>query len=1599
MDGRQQYVPGPPPSTQGQHMNLPPPPPRPQQAQTMVPPPPPGPPPGPTYGAQAGWQQNWARPALNPGFPPPPPLAPAPNQHLTYGRPPAQLSIVPPRHDHHALTSATYIPGNDTIGVGIPGLFDPHGRAAQYDPYAHTNAERQRLGLSQMHDHINTSIPYKTDPNLPQTPGGRTIASPYALHGNIHELTSNDNQQQQGTAQNTELIKTTSHRHNSSGTSLGGLSHSEAAIQWPLDRVLLWLAKNGFSNDWQETFKSLELEGADFLELGHGSGGRGNLGKMHQVVYPQLAKEVGRSGKKWEPGRERDEGKRMRKLIRQIHDGSQDYVVSTPLNQTQAPATAFPENSAAYFSNNFPEPRSAGPVPGVNDVSPDHLSALHASNQGQKPTGQRSVTMPVPAGHDSPRYNDSPARENWLRSEYGRSEHTRSALSGMNTEHRRQSPSIGSESGTFQGSSLRPHEESPKSGSPAMQHASPAHAAFSSSTGDLTLRQYDHSRGNSTDSLTGFSRGATSRYYDSRRQAQEGARPSPQDASSRQWNDQTSSSYSKEHKGFFSNILKKKTKATASSQPSPDQGHEDSSPTTSPETRPNEAYLPYTKPNYNSSDMSVGERPSTATTKAKKWIFVTTDGLNFRLIDITDLESFDSLRMGICQSLAVDPASAQIYLTQPGQSEHEDPLSDVNLAQTRRSKSDAYGSLKLFVRGTPMLPMLSSTPQVDGLGVSFPDKPNIPDKHNMSPTATHHQLPRKPVSPHRTRPESPLLGSRQNTLKAPTGKASPAEAVQDASQALGSDKSDLLARHEEHLREVERKQKQYLQSKAPHSQQNKNAYSETGYRRNEVIDFDSPRISPYDEKKGDTLVPLRKPPTAPVESNTLTKVNSLSRRPTTRESREPRMQPSLGAAIASVGRITSAVGKPLTSVSAVSKSSADTQDSVSSESDRPGTSDSTGTFSSRTPLGQYMHDTARSAQSPADYLPDSSRPPSKMATEREKPPVSFANQSPENPVSEHSPRPGLQSRKSFGPEFDFEENQVSFQRTPQQQQDSDDDSDDSDDGLFQVRPSRAQEEKREPQAEVEKKSERPSLTVNTKDQLRSKLSVRFKSPSTAGPGSSGEVSDGKEPASSTWAPVSPEDERPIRRESFARDIWASRPAVEGVIDHLDDFFPDVDLDAPYLDEPTSPNSKGISEHDPSFKDKKEAQPPMPHAAHAPGTAPRPPEPVNFARQKLARGGTGGGGLSRMKSIRQVAQGANRTNSISNAGPQRSGDLLRRKSTKMFGAKIMQIRPKPGTRLSQLDPIPQNSTQVSNTGPVPQRQPTFRIIRGQLIGKGTYGRVYLGMNADNGEVLAVKLVEINPRIAGADKDRIKEMVAALDQEIDTMQHLEHPNIVQYLGCERGEFSISIYLEYISGGSVGSCLRKHGKFEESVVRSLTRQTLGGLAYLHDKGILHRDLKADNILLDLDGTCKISDFGISKKTDDIYGNDSSNSMQGSVFWMAPEVIQSQGQGYSAKVDIWSLGCVVLEMFAGRRPWSKEEAIGAIFKLGSLSQAPPIPDDVSMNISPAALAFMYDCFTIDSAERPTAGTLLTRHPFCESDVNYNFLDTELYAKIRDVL
>lgn len=1383
-------------------------------------------------------------------------------------------------------------------------MFDSHTRS-NYENYGHSGAtDRQRSSGNQS----------------------------YTLHDNVHELVSpgvstatTQNPQPPTTSHGNDVTRSSSHRHNASNTSLGGMSPSEAAIQWPLERVLAWLSKNGFSKDWQETFKTLEIQGADFIELGHGANGRGNLGKMHQVVYPQLAKECAKSGTGWDQAREREEGKRMRKLIRQIHDESNSDTahLMQKRRESQPLLTSASTDGGLENSPNLGwEPLSVSYSGGGNENTAYRAppSGLNKHN-----VQMRSVTAPVAPKLDSaPGDLSGPDSTSHMRSEY-----SRSALSGLD-EFRRQSPSAYSDSGPFPPPTLRTHEDSPQSGSPAAQHAIPVQSGLASSSMSDLHGKYEHSRGNSADSTQGVGRGTSAipRFYEGRKQAQDSARSSTQE--------------SKEHGKSFLNIFKKKSKSNDSSHPSPEEQSLES-PTSPVYMRQNGSHSPFIKPAYNNSDMSLGDRPLSGSmsdyekgsgrgksaTKGKKYVFATLDGWNYRLIDVTDIDTAEGLRAVICQNLGIlDWSNAQIFTTEPGQTEHDEPLNDTVLTLSRRAKSDAFGSLKFYVRGTQTGP---TTPHFTGLGVSFPER------NTSSPISGQHHLHRKPLDEDalnrisaQARPVSPSLGSRQPALKANSANSAShgstpmlsESAVGDSSQETNS---DLLARQEEYKREMERKQNAYLRSKQPPSlQPPKDAYSDTGWRREGVIDFDTPRVSPFEDKRPENLVPYRKPPSAPAESNTLKKVNSLSKRP------EDRGQMSKQ--------------RPHSFI---------TEETMGNVNKQP-----------TTPMGTSAGQMSQLTHATTDADSSTIKANGKTTTASS---------------SEQTQQPSSEARKSFGPEYDFEETKVFFQQSPLPKADSGDD-DDSDDGLFAIPLStkKNQSKDKEPVAgssEASPKPRKPSLTVNTAARSGKGLSVSFKSPNTAD-----EMSPGRSFQNSTSVPSelragyggsrgpsgipgadafpqSPEHERFIRRDSFARDdIWASRPPVEGVIDHLDDFFPDIDLDEPYLaatavSPPSSPTGHPSRDMQSSYSSPS-------HAVRNDAEASESNEPTmknNVAQRNVNRSG----GLTRMKSIREVAKGAqvNRNRSVHNSNNAKSGEILRRKSTKMFGAKIMQISPKPGSRISQLDPIPQNSVAQDN-GPQPQQ--TFRIIRGQLIGKGTYGRVYLGINADTGEVLAVKQVEINPKAAGQDKDRIKEMVAAMDHEIDTMQHLEHPNIVQYLGCERGEFSISIYLEYIPGGSIGSCLRKHGKFEESVVKSLTRQTLSGLAYLHDQGILHRDLKADNILLDLDGTCKISDFGISKKSDNIYGNDASNSMQGSIFWMAPEVIQSQGQGYSAKVDIWSLGCVVLEMFAGRRPWSKEEAIGAIFKLGSLSQAPPIPEDVAVNISPAALAFMYDCFTM---------------------------------------
>ena len=1329
---------------------------------------------------------------------------------------------------------------------------------------------------------------------------------------------------------------------------------SEADERWPLDQVLIWLAHNGFSHEWQETFKSLDLKGADFIELGRRANGRGKMGKFHQVVYPQLSKECEKSGTPYNQNQEREAGKRLLKLVKALAES--EYSESTTI---------------------LPSASTEGNVENSPNLSRETLATLPTSAKGEYSPGQlfdkpvnpnaghRQFSAPLATSNAGPAGYDHSSNEAGHVDSNQRSDFSRSILNFVG-ERRRHSRSASRESNILPIQSNSDNKS--HAGSPVPQYSSLAPAESASSGDAIFSKRYSSdsmlmSREPSSQGVLGSAalnlRSATA---GSSADGPTGNRPNE----SRRFGTGATSLGAdgnvKEHRGIL-NMFRKKKGYDSIHQSPEETGLE--SPT-SPGGIRNGQFQVFGKPGFNGSDMSL-ERPMSTVSDherhhvyprkavpsptTRRYAFATLDGWNYRLIDVTDVDAANMLRAVICNNVGIqDTSSAQIYLTEPGQMSHEEPLSDTMLVVNRRSKSDSQGTLKLFVHSIPTPTINVSGPQTAGLGVTVGGK---------NPTAQQ---------------SSPYYPYTPGVAASSAGENSPTVMTEAERQAA------LLAAHEEHQKEVERKKRLYLQRRDQIHRKDVAHTSPYGIKREGVIDFDFPRTSPFEEKRNDNLIPMRKPPLAPSESSTLTKVNSLSKRPEDRgaylsEGRKqkavvddrpkppflqakPPMSPkaghSLGAALASVGKMSGAIGKPFTS--------------------RPAVDEQNTKQTPETPPANFASPRLPSI-TPGDEtfftVPDFKNLGSSFDSVSEDKAESKQNVSQAQPTP--APIPESQTQKTSGPDFDFQETEVSFIKSPEPpQEDSDDD---SDDGLFAKplanRPN-ANAAKRKPIPQAS--NLKPSLTVNTASKA-DKRSVSFLTPGAenlAGPSAQDSSADqsARPSADGDGNELSSDNSLYNRRDSIVRDdIWASRPPVEGMIDHLDDFFPNIDLDEPYLE--------GIPQ-----------SPPM-----SPGTTPSHNEPIPelpSLRDRAAQGtGPGGklasqdtsdtlgsdestlkaaqvvaqrtvgrsGGLSRMKSIREVARGAHqvRRKQSAVATNAKAEPPLRRKSTKMFGARIMQISPKPGSRLSELDPLPQH---YSAQGKGIQRQPTFRIIRGQLIGKGTYGRVYLGINADNGEIIAVKQVEVSAKAAGKDKDRIKEMVAAIDQEIDTMQHLEHPNIVQYLGCERGDLSMSIYLEYIPGGSIGSCLRKHGKFEESVVKSLNRQVLSGLAYLHDQGILHRDLKADNILLDLDGTCKISDFGISKKTDNIYGNDVTNSMQGSVFWMAPEVVQSQGQGYSAKVDIWSLGCVVLEMFAGRRPWSTEEAIGAIFKLGSLNQAPPIPEDVSLSISLPALSFMYDCF-----------------------------------------
>ncbi|KAF8489636.1 kinase-like protein [Russula emetica] len=249
--------------------------------------------------------------------------------------------------------------------------------------------------------------------------------------------------------------------------------------------------------------------------------------------------------------------------------------------------------------------------------------------------------------------------------------------------------------------------------------------------------------------------------------------------------------------------------------------------------------------------------------------------------------------------------------------------------------------------------------------------------------------------------------------------------------------------------------------------------------------------------------------------------------------------------------------------------------------------------------------------------------------------------------------------------------------------------------------------------------------------------------------------------------------------------------------------------------------------------------------------------------------------------------------------------------------------------------------------------------GDSLGKGAFGQVYRALNWATGETVAVKEIQLT----NIPKGELGQIMS----EIDLLKNLNHPNIVKYKGFVKTPEYLYIILEFCENGSLHNICKRFGKFPENLVAVYISQVLEGLVYLHDQGVIHRDIKGANILTIKDGAVKLADFGVASNTTTA-GAASDDAVVGSPYWMAPEVIEQCGATTAS--DIWSVGCTVIELLEGRPPYHALKPMQALYRIVQ-DDCPPIP-----GASPIVKDFLYHCFQKDCNLRISAKKLL-RHPW----------------------
>ncbi|KAK9810498.1 hypothetical protein WJX72_011817 [[Myrmecia] bisecta] len=227
------------------------------------------------------------------------------------------------------------------------------------------------------------------------------------------------------------------------------------------------------------------------------------------------------------------------------------------------------------------------------------------------------------------------------------------------------------------------------------------------------------------------------------------------------------------------------------------------------------------------------------------------------------------------------------------------------------------------------------------------------------------------------------------------------------------------------------------------------------------------------------------------------------------------------------------------------------------------------------------------------------------------------------------------------------------------------------------------------------------------------------------------------------------------------------------------------------------------------------------------------------------------------------------------------------------------------------------------------------------------------------------------LSGISQDALQGVMG----EIELLKNLNHKNIVKYIGSFKTRTHLYIILEYMENGALSSIIKptKFGAFPESLVAVYIAQVLQGLAYLHEQGVVHRDIKGANILTTKEGLVKLADFGVAAKLGESSDGDESlrQSVVGTPYWMAPEVIEMTS--VTAAADIWSVACLAIELLTGQAPYYDLQPMSALFRIVQ-DEHPPLP----VEITPGMQEFLLQCFQKDPQKRPDARTLL-RHEWIQ--------------------